>query len=53
MHHVRVLNSTVRNMGGTGIAVYPGFYPPDLTVTPAYQVVIEGNRISNTNARWK
>lgn len=53
VHHVRVLNSTVRNMGGTGIAVYPGFYPPDPTVTPAYQVVIEGNRIRNTNARWK
>lgn len=52
-HHVRVLNSTVRNMGNSGIAIYKGYYPPDPTQTPAYQIVIEGNTITNTNARWR
>ena len=52
-HHVRVFGSTVRNVGGTGIAIYRGYYPPQTTVTPAYQVVIDANNISNTNLRWK
>ena len=53
VHHVRVFGSTVRNVGGTGIAIYTGYYPPQTTVTPAYQVVIEANNIINTNLRWK
>lgn len=53
VHHVRVFGSTVRNVGGTDIAIYKGYYPPQTTVTPAYQVVIDANNISNTNLRWK